>query len=209
MVALYGTGGHASVVLNTLLASARVLEAVFDDGPDARLFAGLPVKPGVLRRERGIFAPPSCPMIVCIGQNESRALIAQTIGATFTTAVHPSAQLGSDMHVGEGTVIFHRAVVMGHGRIGAHVIINTAAVIGPDAVIDDFAHISPGACLGDAVHVGAGSHVGAAAVVAPGVRIGHWCTVGAGAIVESDVADGTTIVGNPGRERCDGLRRAS
>ncbi|MCA9304363.1 MAG: hypothetical protein KC996_09600 [Phycisphaerales bacterium] len=33
----------------------------------------------------------------------------------------------------------------------------------------------------------------------PGVRIGTQCTVGAGAVVISDVADGAVVVGNPSR----------
>lgn len=209
MVTLYGTGGHASVVLNVLSATGRVVEAVFDDGLGGRFFGGLPVKAGVLRRDRDGFVPPGSPMIVCIGQNESRALVARSVGMEFATAVHPTAMVGCDVMVGVGTVIFHRAVVLGQGRIGTHAIINTAAVVGFAVVVDDFAHVSPGACLGDAAYVGTGSHVGAGAVVAPGIRIGHWCTVGAGAIVESDVADGMTVVGNPGRELPDRLRRAS
>ena len=43
--------------------------------------------------------------------------------------------------------------------------------------------------------VGARSLIGAWAVVIPGVRIGADVTVGAGAAVTHDVADGLTVVG--------------
>jgi acetyltransferase-like isoleucine patch superfamily enzyme len=41
--------------------------------------------------------------------------------------------------------------------------------------------------------------VGIRAGVRPGVRIGRGCTVGVGAAVVGDVADGLTVVGVPAR----------
>jgi sugar O-acyltransferase (sialic acid O-acetyltransferase NeuD family) len=199
MVALYGTGGHASVVLNTLQATGACVEAVFDDGSDVQTFAGFQVLRGVLSDDPGAFQRPHSPVIVCIGQNAARAIVAQSLNTPFAMAVHPSAIVSCDVQVGTGAVVLHRAIVLVEVTIGEHVIINTAAVVGHSCVIEDFAHISPGACLGDRVRVGTGSHVGAAAIVASGVHIGNWCTVGAGAVVDSDVEDGTTVVGNPTR----------
>jgi len=35
--------------------------------------------------------------------------------------------------------------------------------------------------------------------VIPNLKIGKWCTIGAGAVVISDIPDGATVVGNPAR----------
>jgi acetyltransferase-like isoleucine patch superfamily enzyme len=47
--------------------------------------------------------------------------------------------------------------------------------------------------------VGDRAWIGAAAVVIPNIRIGAGATVGAGAVVVTDVPDGVTVVGNPAR----------
>jgi acetyltransferase EpsM len=41
--------------------------------------------------------------------------------------------------------------------------------------------------------------VGIGVNVIQGITIGKWCTIGAGAVIISDVPDGCTVVGNPGR----------
>ncbi|MEL7444651.1 MAG: DapH/DapD/GlmU-related protein [Pseudomonadota bacterium] len=47
--------------------------------------------------------------------------------------------------------------------------------------------------------IGRGTTIGARAIVMPGVTIGENCDIRPGAIVTKDVADGTTLQGNPGR----------
>ena len=51
------------------------------------------------------------------------------------------------------------------------------------------------------VHVGEGAFLGIGSVVSPGVRIGRWTTLGAGAVVIRDLADGAVTVGVPARAR--------
>lgn len=49
------------------------------------------------------------------------------------------------------------------------------------------------------VTIGDGAWIGAGAIILPGVTIGAGAVVGAGSVVTSDVAPGTTVVGNPAR----------
>ena len=58
-------------------------------------------------------------------------------------------------------------------------------------------HISPNATLCGGVIVGKETLNRTAAVIIPGIKIGKWATIGAGAVVIRDVADFTTVVGNP------------
>lgn len=55
----------------------------------------------------------------------------------------------------------------------------------------------PAAVISGTVHVGEGALVGANATVLQGLRIGAWATVGAGAVVRADVAEGDVVVGVP------------
>ena len=51
-----------------------------------------------------------------------------------------------------------------------------------------------------------GASIGSGATIMCGVTIGERAVVGAGAVVTRDVADGTTVVGNPARELGPNLR---
>ena len=67
------------------------------------------------------------------------------------------------------------------------------------ALIEAHAHVAPGAVLSGGVHVGVRAHVGAGATVIQGVHIGYDSVVGAGAVVLSDVPESCTVVGVPAR----------
>ena len=51
-----------------------------------------------------------------------------------------------------------------------------------------------------AVEIGADVWIGGGAIILSGVTIGDRAIVGAGAIVTRDVAEDTTVVGNPARD---------
>jgi acetyltransferase EpsM len=182
--------------------SHRTVRGFIDDSPrlsGARVL-GIPVL-GTLD-ERLATDARECDLVIAVGSNKSRqslAARASSLGACYLTAVHPSAQIGSDVLVGNGGVIAANAVVNPGSRLGEHVIVNTAATVDHDCEIGDFAHISPGVHLAGNVAVGAGAHIGIGASVIPGVRIGEWAVVGAGAAVIRDVPAGMTVVGTPAR----------
>ena len=140
---------------------------------------------------------------VALGSNAVRAAVTQRCldaGFSLVTIIAPSAQVGRTAAVGPGSIVLHRAVVGAQVRIGRGSIINTAATVDHDCVIGDFVHIAPGVNLAGNVVVEDRSMVGIGASVVPGVRIGVGATVGAGAVVLHDVADGQTVVGVPAKE---------
>ena len=52
-----------------------------------------------------------------------------------------------------------------------------------------------------------GASIGSGATIMCGVTIGELAVVGAGAVVTKDVANDTTVVGNPAREMCQNRER--
>jgi sugar O-acyltransferase (sialic acid O-acetyltransferase NeuD family) len=199
VVSLYGTGGHAGVVLDTLRARDVVVDNVFDDAGTAGFFGGRQVQPGVLSSLQTCINRDETAVIICIGDNAVRADIAALLPTDFATSIHPSATVYDTGAIGFGTVVFHGAVIERGTRVGRHVIVNTAAWVGERCVLADFVHISPKAHVGEGARIDEGVHVGAAARIAPGVHVGAWSIIGAGTVVTDDVGSHRTVVGSPAR----------
>lgn len=184
---LYGASGHAKVIIDILVANHIPIEALFDDNEMLTQLLGYPV----LRPER-----IAGPLIISIGNNKIREVIADKLSCVFGTAVHPSAVVSPQASIAEGTVVMQGAVIQSDARIGRHCIINTAATIDHECIIEDFVHISPNASLCGNVQIGKGTQVGAGAVVVPGVKIGQWSLVCAGSVVIRDIPDYCIAAGN-------------
>ena len=124
--------------------------------------------------------------------------------------VGPETSIGQSCYLGPGVTV------------GARCKIQNAALIYEPAVLADWVFVGPGAVLtndrfpravnvdgsikgpGDwepvGVRVGTGASIGARAVLIGPLTIGKWATIGAGAVVSSDVKPFALVVGNPGRQ---------
>lgn len=195
---VFGAGGHAKVVISTLLATGRKVAGIFDDDPQKRGsdVLGIPVL-GPIIKARDM---PPASGVIAVGDNHLRARLAHEFPEwQWIVAIHPRAYVACPEALGPGTVVFAGAVIQPGARLGAHVIVNTGATVDHDCYIEDFAHIAPGVNLGGGVWVGEGALIGIGAVIVPGIRVGPWSVVGAGAAVIRDVAPGSTVVGVPAR----------
>jgi sugar O-acyltransferase (sialic acid O-acetyltransferase NeuD family) len=192
-----GAGGHAKVVVATLLAAGSEVSGVFADDWQERgqELLGVPVR-GPLRAALEAGARGA---VIAVGDNAARKRIAEELELPWATAVHPWACVERDVMLGPGTVVFAGAVIQPGSQLGEHVIVNTGARIDHDARIGDFSHIAPGCTLAGSIELRSGVFVGAGATVIPGLKLGAWSTVGAGAAVVDEVAAGSIVVGVPAR----------
>ncbi|MEG1616789.1 MAG: acetyltransferase [Bacteroidales bacterium] len=188
---LLGASGHARVILDILKSRKQPVGEIYDANPAIRELQGHPVLP---QREMKF------PLLICIGDNYTRARLANQLNGPFASAVAASATISSSATISEGSVVMQGAIIQAGSRIGRHAIVNTVASVDHDCIVGDFVHISPHAALCGNVTVGEGTHIGAGATVIQGVTIGKWCCVGAGAVVIHDVPDGATVVGVPAQE---------
>ncbi|HXH11865.1 MAG TPA: acetyltransferase [Alphaproteobacteria bacterium] len=199
---IYGSGGHAKVVIDAAEQAGLLIAGVVDDAPEkwgTRLF-GYGIIGGLeallKTRSEGDHA------FVAIGDNQARQQIANRLdafGIRLITIVHPSARVGRAVHLADGCILMPGAIVNADSRIGRGVIVNTAASVDHDCCLGRYVHLSPGARLGGHVQIGDRTWVGINASIIPGCRIGADCIVGAGAVVVRDVADDTTVVGVPAK----------
>ena len=201
---LWGTGGHAKVVLDIARATPAFTEIVFlDDAKEKQgaCFRGCPVLGGaaVLGSLSGA---DTVQFLVAIGDNQVRAARyreAASQGLAAATLVHPSAIVSPSAAVGEGTVVMPGAVINADARVGRDCIVNTGAIVEHDCAIGDHVHIAPRAVLGGAVRVGDFSLLGTGAHALPGAEIGEHAVVGAGAVVLRQVPSYAISVGIPAK----------
>ena len=195
-IRLIGGGGHALVIAETLWLSRDRVAGFFDDDENARV-------PGCLRLGRiedALRAQSHAPHIFAIGDLSLRAELIQVFNCMLTTTViHPTATIARFTNMHAGAFVGAGAVVNCRAEVDAHAIVNTRAVIEHDCKLASNVHVGPGAILGGGVQVGSNSLIGINASVRPNIVIGRHCTIGAGAAVVKDVADGEVVVGVPAR----------
>lgn len=191
---LYGASGHAKVIISCLRANEVSVVGIFDDDLSKKELKQTSVV--------GNYHPdyePEEQLIISIGANHIRQKVAAFIQHRFGKAIHPSALIDNSVKVGEGSVVFHNAVLQADVQIGKHVIINTSASIDHECLIEGFVHIAPGAILCGNVRVGVGTLIGAGTIVTPNLQIGKSCLIAAGSVITKNIPDFAIVRGNPAR----------
>jgi len=201
LLVVFGSGGHAKVVIDAAEKQGFEHILVVDDQPRnwGALLMGYRVLGG---REALLQLGKRPPSIVAVGDNSARVSISSWLeiqGFPLATVIHPSAQIGRGVRIGPGSLLVAGAVVNSDAVIGANGIVNTGATVDHDCVLGDGVHLAPGVHLCGRVEIGAGSFLGVGAVVIPNVRIGVNCVVGAGSTVLVDIADNSRVAGVPAR----------
>ncbi|WP_214763568.1 acetyltransferase [Exiguobacterium sp. s141] len=200
-IVIFGAGGHAQVLIDILeLMGVYRIAGIYDDSPSllGKFIAGYPVLGFVDSKtvvQRGIIG---------VGDNVHRDRIAEKIkyhnpDFKFINAIHPSAVIGKNVTLGEGTAVMAGSVINPNAVIGPHSIINTMASVDHDCVLESFASVAPGAHLGGNVHVGARTFIGMSATVIHNVHIGHDTVIGAGATVVKDIPNHVVAYGSPAK----------
>lgn len=120
-------------------------------------------------------------------------------GVKFFNAVHPSVETDRTARMGIGNIIAARCVVNPNAALGDNCFLCAATTVDHDTVLGNNVYCSPGVNLAGAVFVENDVFIGTNATLFPNIRIGQGATIGAGAVVRSDIPAGATVVGNPAR----------
>lgn len=118
---------------------------------------------------------------------------AQHLGFRLPVVVSPRAYVSRHAHIGDGSVVFHDAVVNAGARIGMNCIINSRALVEHDVVVGDHCHISTGAILNGDVRVGSCSFVGSGSVVKQGLVMGEHSFLGMGIALKMNLGAHTRL----------------
>lgn len=197
-VIILGAGGHAKVIAESLKRSGHeVLGLITPEiKEDSRVFGHR-----VLGDDRVItaYSPDEVVLANGIGalpRHDLRWRLAATmrnLGYTFTTIIHPSAIIASDVELSEGVQVMARSVIQPGTRIGSDSIINTGALVDHDCRIGKNCHLAPGVVLSGGVHADDGAHIGTGTSVIQNISIGKNSIVAAASALYEDIPDGVTF----------------
>ncbi|MHA7964384.1 NeuD/PglB/VioB family sugar acetyltransferase [Paenibacillus sp. CAU 1782] len=213
-IVLYGAGGHAKAVADTVEKQGVYrIRGLLDDNrqPGSQCY-GYEILGGLewLRSH----AEELDGIIVAIGDNWIRAVLSGKIGAIapeipFVKAIHPSAQLARGSVIGDGSVIMAGAAVGSDSTVGEHVIMYPLTSLDHDSNAGNFTSFAPKAVTGGGVTIGDYTAIAIGATLAHSVSIGEHCVIGAGATVLGDILPHIVAYGTPARpvrERLAGER---
>ena len=199
---IIGASGHGKVVADIVLKLQKYEEIVFlDDNENVKECMGFPV---VGKSSDAGYYINEADFFVAIGNAKIRKKVTEqleTLGAVIPTFVHPSAVIGGQVKIGEGTVVMAGTVVNPDCMIGKGCIVNTCASVDHDCKLGDYVHVSVGAHVCGTVEIGENTWIGAGATVKNNVTICSDCMIGAGAAVAKNIGEAGTYVGVPARRK--------
>lgn len=205
-IVLVGSSGHAKVLVDIVEKQGKYQIAGFLDRnrPVGEATLGYPVigqeedLPQLIQKYglKGI--------LVAIGDNFIRAKVATKIreispGLAFIKAIHPSANIGKEVLIGEGTVVMAGAIINPSCSVGRFCILNTNSSLDHDCVMEDFSSLAPRVATGGNCRIGAFSAISIGATLIHRVTIGEQCVVGAGSTVLKSVEPFQVVYGTPAR----------
>lgn len=201
-VLIYGSGGHASVVVDILKLQKKPILGIIED-QDKELWGKKVHGVKVLGRLQQVllkYKPRSVEFFVAVGSNNIRKEIHSKLdskGHLLARLVHPSAIVSKTAEIEAGALICAGSHVGPYVKIGRSVIINSLASIDHHCQIADFCHIAPGAILGGSVSVGARTLVGLGSKIKNNITIGEDVVVGLGSNVIQNLPSKIVAYGNP------------
>ncbi|MFH0725709.1 MAG: acetyltransferase [Pseudomonadota bacterium] len=149
------------------------------------------------------YQPKSDDLFICaFGNTREKLRICRSLkarGGQFATFIHPTAVIGKNCSIGEGSILCPGAVVTSNVRIGSFVTLNVFATVGHDAVIGDGSTLSGHCDVTGFAFLGEGVFMGSHAAVLPGAVVGDYAVIGAGSVVLKKAAAKTTVFGVPAR----------
>jgi sugar O-acyltransferase (sialic acid O-acetyltransferase NeuD family) len=205
-VIILGGGGHAKVLIDTLLLQSISIIGIVLPSTENKSKKIMGIEIIGEESELDKYSPDQVELVNGVGSIGSMTKRKEVyerftlLGYRFANVVHPSAIIASDVELSEGVQVMAGAIIQTGCRIGANTIINTKASVDHDCLINNHVHISPGSTLSGGVRVHQGVHIGTGATIIQGIVIGESSLVSAGAVVVKDVNVGATVVGVPARE---------
>lgn len=148
------------------------------------------------------YKPQPNEVFVCsIGGGSRRKCMEQIIakGGSFLTMIHKTARLGTNVEVGEGTVVGAFTTIGADAKVGKYNLIQSYTVVGHDSRIGDWNRIDTHVTLVGGTIVEDEADIHTSAMISHKVVIESNSRVAACSFVIRRVKSGTTVMGNPAK----------
>ncbi len=205
-IAIIGSLGHAKVVIDCIEKEGRYkIAGLISNDPTTNSVFGYNVIGSDESLKDCVSKYKLKGVIIAIGDNHTRQLVAQKTKSNcpdlpFISAIHPSAVIGKDVKIGEGSLILAGAIVNASSIIGDFCILNTGSSLDHDSSMADFSSLAPHSCTGGGCKIGLGSAIGIGATLIHNVEIGEHSVIGAGSTVFNSVEAYTLTHGTPAKK---------
>lgn len=198
-VIIIGASGHGKVIADIVIKSGDELVGFLDDNLNAKIW-NYPTLGRVYDYTKFI---NNHEFIVAIGNNATRSQVMDWMNISqckWYNAIHPTANIGYGVELGNGIVLMANSVVNADSKIADGVIINTNASVDHDCQIGKCAHISVNSAIAGGCNIGSEVFVGAGATIKNNINISEKITIGAGATVVNDLYVAGTYIGTPAKK---------
>lgn len=140
--------------------------------------------------------------VVALGNNERRRKVfsmALEAGLTPTTVIHPSAIIGLNATVCDGTMLMANSLIGVDAKVGQNCIVNSGAIVDHDCVIGSHSTIGPSATLAGNVTIDENVLVGMGACVLDEIHVCSGSIIASGALVRTNVPPSVMVAGVPAK----------
>ncbi|MBO8215916.1 MULTISPECIES: acetyltransferase [Acinetobacter] len=198
---IVGAGGHGNEISWLAKRCGRVVRGFLDNTVEKQgaFIRGIPVL-GTLD-ECSKFT--DCDFVIAIGSPRARKKIIERFFSeeefTFATLIDPSATIGENIHIQEGTMICAGGILTVDVKLGKHCIVNTNAVLSHGVILGDYVTVAPNASISGDVSLGNIVEIGANATIREKVSVQDGAMVGMGSVVIRNILSNQVVVGNPAK----------
>ena len=149
------------------------------------------------------YQPKEDEVFVCsIGGGSRRKCMEEIIarGGSFLTMIHKTARIGTNVEIGEGTIVGAFTSIGADAKVGRYNLIQSYTVVGHDSRIGDWNRIDTHVTLVGGTIVEDEADIHTSAMINHKVVVESNSRVAACSFVIRRVKSGTTVMGNPAKK---------
>ena len=207
-IVIFGTGGHAKVILSELLKQKKYKEIIFVSKEKKKylyfnkkkykIFNNFKIKSG--DKKSKVYG------VIAIGDNYLRYKLYKKYSKIYPKLAwaiikSKDAIVNKNVKLSAGSMIITGSVINAGSIIGKHCIINTKSSIDHDNIFSDFSSTGPGVITGGKVKVGKLSHIGIGSAICQNIDIANNTIVGGKSFVNKNCEKNSIYFGTPARKK--------
>ena len=149
------------------------------------------------------YQPKDNEIFICsIGGNARKKCMEEIIskGGQFLTMIHSTARIGTNVQIGEGSIVGAYTTIGADVKVGKYNLIQSYTVIGHDSVIGNWNRIDTHVTLVGGTIVQDGTDIHTSAMISHNVTVESHSRIAACSFVIRRVKEGTTVMGNPAKK---------